>query len=67
MLQSIVGTYENGTVQLMEIPPNIRSSKVIVTFLDSIEVDPMSRCSTFGMFSGKNQSTAEDFTTTQDD
>jgi hypothetical protein len=61
MLQSIAGTYENGTVQLTEIPLNIRSSKVIVTFLDSIEVNPMSRFITLGMFSGKNQSTAEDF------
>jgi hypothetical protein len=36
-------------------------SKVIVTFLDSIEVNPMSRCITLGMFSGANQSTDEDF------
>jgi hypothetical protein len=61
MLQSIAGTYENGTVQLTEIPPNIRSSKVIVTFLDSIEVNPMSRFITLGMFSGTQQSTDEDF------
>jgi hypothetical protein len=54
MLQSIAGTYENGTVQLTEIPLNVRSSKVIVTFLDSIEVNPMSRFITLGMFSGKN-------------
>ena len=62
MLQSIVGTYENGTVQLTEIPPNIRSSKVIVTFLDSIDTNPTNQFITLGMFSGKNQSTAEDFT-----
>ncbi len=69
MLQSLAepletridGTYENGTVRLTEILPNIRSSKVIVTFLDSIEVKPMSRFITLGMFSGKQQSTAEDF------
>jgi hypothetical protein len=61
MLQSIAGTYENGTVQLTEIPPNIRSSKVIVTFLDSIEVNPISRFITLGMFSGTKQSTDEDF------
>jgi hypothetical protein len=62
MLQSIAGTYENGTVKLTEIPPNIRSSKVIVTFLDSIDINPTNRFITLGMFSGKNQSTAEDFT-----
>jgi len=61
MLQSIAGTYENGIVQLTEIPPNIRSSKVIVIFLDSIEANPINRFITLGMFSGKNQSTAEDW------
>jgi hypothetical protein len=65
MLQSIAGTYENGTVQLTEIPPNIRSSKVIVTFLDSIDINPTNRFITLGMFSGKNQSTAEDFKTAE--
>jgi hypothetical protein len=38
MLQTVTGTYENGIVQLTEVPPNIRLSKVIVTFLDSIEM-----------------------------
>jgi hypothetical protein len=61
MLQSITGTYENGIVQLTEIPPNIRSSKVIVTFLDSIDTNSTNRFITLGMFSGTKQSTAEDF------
>ena len=61
MLRSIAGTYENGLVQLTEIPSNIRSSKVIVTFLDSIDTNPTNRFITLGMFSGKNQSTTEDF------
>ncbi|WP_310413160.1 hypothetical protein [Chamaesiphon sp. OTE_8_metabat_110] len=61
MLQSIAGTYENGIVQLTEIPPNIRSSKVIVTFLDSIDTNPTNRFITLGMFSGNKQSTTEDF------
>jgi hypothetical protein len=61
MLQSIAGTYENGTVQLTEIPPNIRSSKVIVTFLDSIDINPTNQFITLGMFSGTKQSAAEDF------
>jgi hypothetical protein len=38
MLQAIAGTYENAIVQLTEVPTNIRSSKVIVTFLDSIKM-----------------------------
>ncbi|WP_309727861.1 hypothetical protein [Chamaesiphon sp. OTE_75_metabat_556] len=61
MLQSISGTYENGIVQLTEIPLNVRSSKVIVTFLDSIDTNPMNQFITLGMFSGTRQSTAEDF------
>jgi hypothetical protein len=61
MLQSIAGTYENGIVQLTEIPLNVRSSKVIVTFLDSIDTNPMNQFITLGMFSGTRQSTAEDF------
>lgn len=61
MLQSILGTYENGTIKLTEIPPNIRSSKVIVTFLDSIDTNPVHQFITLGMFSGTSQSTAEDF------
>jgi hypothetical protein len=63
MLQSIAGTYENGTIKLTEIPPNIRSSKVIVTFLDSMDTNPTNRFITLGMFSGKSQSTADNFKT----
>ena len=40
MLQSIAGTYKDGVVQLMEAPANIQESKVIVTFLDSTDIDP---------------------------
>ena len=39
MLQSIAGTYKDGVVQLMEAPANIQESKVIVTFLDSTDLD----------------------------
>ena len=39
MLQSIAGTYKDGVVQLMEAPANIQESKVIVTFLDSTDID----------------------------
>jgi hypothetical protein len=41
MLQSIAGTYKDGVVQLMEAPANIQESKVIVTFLDSTDLDPV--------------------------
>jgi hypothetical protein len=36
-------------------------SKVIVTFLDSIDTNPTNQFITLGMFSGTKQSTAEDF------
>jgi hypothetical protein len=41
MLQSIAGTYKDGVVQLTEAPANIQESKVIVTFLDSTDLDPV--------------------------
>ena len=40
MLQSNAGTYKDGVVQLTEAPANIQESKVIVTFLDSTDIDP---------------------------
>ena len=40
MLQSIAGTYKNGVIQLANAPANIQESKVIVTFLDSTDLDP---------------------------
>lgn len=61
MLQSIAGTYTNGVVRLTELPPNIQTSKVIVTFLDAGDENPIDRFITLGMFAGQNQSTAEDF------
>lgn len=41
MLQSIAGIYKDGVVQLTETPTNIQESKVIVTFLDSKDLDPV--------------------------
>ena len=41
MLQSIAGTYKDGVVQLTEAPANIQESKVIVTFFDSTDLDPV--------------------------
>jgi hypothetical protein len=57
MLRSIAVTYGNGTVQLTEIPTNIRSSKVIVTFLDSVDANPKNQFITLDMYSGTKQST----------
>ena len=57
MLQSIKGVYRHGSIKLTEVPDNIEESQVIVTFLES----KPSKNIHFGMFSGLNQSTGEDF------
>lgn len=69
MLQSIAGIYKNGVVQFNETPPNIAESRVIVTFLETSDANPIignrsalgNQFITLGMFSGQNKSTAEDF------
>jgi hypothetical protein len=60
MLQSIEGTYQNGKVELTEVPPNVYHSRVIVTFLESTPKQSNAQMR-FGMFSGTKQSTEEDF------
>ncbi len=42
MLVTIQGQYQNGRVELEESPP-IRASRVMVTFLDSAEVEQSQR------------------------
>ncbi len=34
MMQAIEGIYQNGQIQLLEVPKKIRRSRVVVTFLD---------------------------------
>lgn len=41
MLKTIEGTYQDGQIQLAELPQNISSrSQVLVTFLDPDKIDP---------------------------
>lgn len=61
MLQSIEGIYKDGKVELAELPTDISESQVIVTFLATKNRLQHPQMMTFGMFSGKNQSTEEDF------
>jgi hypothetical protein len=61
MLQSIEGIYKDGKVKLTELPSDVTESRVIVTFLEtkiSLQHQQMMK---FGMFSGNNQSTEENF------
>lgn len=61
MLQSIEGIYRDGKVELTELPSDVLESRVIVTFVEPRNPLQHSQIMTFGMFSGKNQSTEDDF------
>ncbi|HAZ49731.1 MAG TPA: hypothetical protein DDW76_15405 [Cyanobacteria bacterium UBA11369] len=61
MLQAIEGVYKNGTIKLAEIPKAISESRVIVTFLEVKPTLKTGQMMYFGMFSGANQSTENDF------
>jgi hypothetical protein len=39
MLVSIMGTYDNGTIHLDELPQGVNHAKVIVTLIQSGELD----------------------------
>jgi len=40
MLKTIEGIYQDGQIQLTELPPNVTDrSQVLVTFLDSSKID----------------------------
>ena len=42
MLKTVAGIYQNGQIQLTEIPPNaIDQTQVLVTFLDPAKLDPI--------------------------
>ncbi|MEP6903719.1 MAG: hypothetical protein ABJA66_18495 [Actinomycetota bacterium] len=38
-MQTIEGTYKNGQVVLVEVPKDITESKVLVTFLDTKQIN----------------------------
>lgn len=64
MLQAIEGIYRDGVIELLEMPQNIRESRVLVTFL-SPQTDSTPTIIRFGMFAGAQQSTEEDFAIAQ--
>ncbi|BDI16466.1 hypothetical protein ANSO36C_22680 [Nostoc cf. commune SO-36] len=61
MLKSVEGVYKHGKIELVELPLDVSESRVIVTFLDPETTRKQTQMMQFGMFSGKNQSTEEDF------
>lgn len=60
MLQAVEGIYRNGTIELLEAPHNIHESRVLITFL-APSTPQKTNLMTFGMFSGPEQSTHDDF------
>ncbi|MEH1775714.1 hypothetical protein [Nostoc sp.] len=65
MLQSIVGVYKNGKIQLLELPSDVSESRVIVTFLEPVKSKIHKQIMQFGVFSGNKQSTKNDFQVTE--
>jgi hypothetical protein len=61
MLQSVKGIYKQGQIELLEIPNQIEESPVIVTFLTTEPDLKTQQLMYFGMFGGANQSTENDF------
>ncbi len=60
MFQAVEGIYRNGTIELLEVPPNIHESRVLITFLAPARPEK-TNLMTLGMFRGLEQSTDEDF------
>jgi glucan biosynthesis protein len=65
MLKSVEGVYKHGKIELVELPLDVSESRVIVTFLEPETTRKQTQMMQFGMFSGKNQSTEEDFKNVQ--
>jgi hypothetical protein len=61
VLQSIEGVYKHGKIELVELPLDVSESRVIVTFLEPETTRKQTQMIQFGMFSGRNKSTEEDF------
>jgi hypothetical protein len=61
MLLTVEGTYQNGKIELAEIPKDVEQADVIVTFLEIKTVVPKPRMMTRGMFAGELKTNEEDF------
>ncbi|PHJ63572.1 hypothetical protein VF14_12480 [Nostoc linckia z18] len=61
MFKSVEGVYKHGKIELVEFPLDVLESRVIVTFLEPETTRKTTQIMQFGMFSGKHQSTEEDF------
>ncbi|MBP6660042.1 MAG: hypothetical protein KA174_05130 [Chitinophagales bacterium] len=53
MLTTINGIFENGKVILSENPPLKNKSKVLVTFIDEIDINKINQKRVIGLLDGK--------------
>jgi len=63
MIETVIGTWRGGKVELEELPVAEEGTRVIVTFLPEEKAIKDGRMITFGMFAkpGARMSTLEDF------
>jgi hypothetical protein len=61
MITTVEGIYKQGKVELLEIPPGVQESHVLVTFLPQSTGSASRRRMIYGQFAGKQMSTEEDF------
>ena len=61
MLMTVEGTYQNGKIELAEIPDDVEQADVIVTFLKTKPRAAKSKMITRGMFAGAVKTNEEDF------
>ncbi len=61
MWTTVEGVYRQGTIELVERPPGVEESRVLVTFLEGPRAPGTKRPMAFGQFSGARSSTEEDF------
>ena len=61
MWTTVEGIYRHGTIELVERPPDVEESRVLVTFLRPSDARKLGRQMMFGQFPGARVSSEEDF------
>ena len=66
MYATINGIFENGTLLMLETPPTLKKSKVVITFMEELEIPAKSMKRKLGGLEGKI-SIPDDFNEPLDD
>ncbi|MEX0715898.1 MAG: hypothetical protein WD066_04890 [Planctomycetaceae bacterium] len=61
MLETIEGVYEDGKIELRELPPGVHRARVLVTFLPEERKEKSGKRIRLGQFAGPGKSTEEEF------